>query len=48
MNKLHLLHEAEKLYSIENLSPEINIIAECDCKIELEHLLKNNIQVHFQ
>lgn len=23
MNKLHLLHEAEKLYSVENLSPEI-------------------------
>lgn len=23
MNKLHLLHEAEKLYSIENLIPEI-------------------------
>ena len=23
MNKLHLLHKAEKLYSIENLSPEI-------------------------
>ena len=23
MNKLHLLHEAEKLYSIENLTPEI-------------------------
>ena len=23
MNKLHLLHEAEKLYSVENLSPEM-------------------------
>lgn len=23
MNKLHLLHEAEKLYCVENLSPEI-------------------------
>lgn len=23
MNKLHLLHEAEKLYSIENLTPEM-------------------------
>lgn len=23
MNKLHLLHEAEKLYSVENLTPEI-------------------------
>lgn len=23
MNKLHLLHEAEKLYSIENLTPDI-------------------------
>ena len=23
MNKLHLLHKAEKLYSVENLTPEI-------------------------
>lgn len=23
MNKLHLLHDAEKLYSIENLTPEM-------------------------
>lgn len=23
MNKLHLLHEAEKLYSVENLTPEM-------------------------
>lgn len=23
MNKLHLLHEAEKLYCVENLSPEM-------------------------
>lgn len=23
MNKLHLLHKAEKLYSVENLTPEM-------------------------
>lgn len=23
MNKIHLLHEAEKLYSVENLTPEM-------------------------